>query len=121
MGHAVRICISYLLSLKKCPPKAIIQPKPAGVIMWGSSRCEIFLCVGVQVYELDTYRVTHASKYPWAVLSLGLSPDASLLAVGGADGSLSVRKNAKRRERARGAIGAGVLFCVFPISVCLMV
>mmetsp|Transcript_38583 Transcript_38583/g.109118 ORF Transcript_38583/g.109118 Transcript_38583/m.109118 type:complete len:511 (-) Transcript_38583:107-1639(-) len=47
----------------------------------------------VKVYELDTFKVTHASKYPAPILSLGLSPDNSLLAVGMADGNLSLRRH----------------------------
>ena len=49
----------------------------------------------VQVYDLDTFNVTHASKYPGPVTSLGISPDCSLLAVGQADGQLSIRKHSK--------------------------
>jgi hypothetical protein len=49
----------------------------------------------VKIFELDDYRVTHASKYPAPVMSLGLSADCSLLAVGMADGMLSVRKHAR--------------------------
>lgn len=49
----------------------------------------------VKVYELDSYKVTHASKYPAPILSMGLSPDCGLLAVGMADGNLSVRKHAR--------------------------
>ena len=48
-----------------------------------------------QVYDLDTFKVTHASKYPGPVLSLGISPDCGLLAVGQADGQLSIRKHAR--------------------------
>jgi U3 small nucleolar RNA-associated protein 15 len=44
---------------------------------------------------LDSYKVTHASKYPAPILSMGLSPDCGLLAVGMADGNLSVRKHAR--------------------------
>jgi len=51
----------------------------------------------VKIFELDTFRVTHASKYPAPVLSLGLSKDCSTLAVGTADGMLSVRKHARPR------------------------
>eukprot|EP00232_Nephroselmis_pyriformis_P007623 CAMPEP_0182882100 /NCGR_PEP_ID=MMETSP0034_2-20130328/17575_1 /TAXON_ID=156128 /ORGANISM="Nephroselmis pyriformis, Strain CCMP717" /LENGTH=333 /DNA_ID=CAMNT_0025015165 /DNA_START=280 /DNA_END=1277 /DNA_ORIENTATION=+ len=45
----------------------------------------------VKVWELDTFRVTHASKYPSPVMSLGIAPDGSSLAVGMADGTLSIR------------------------------
>lgn len=48
-----------------------------------------------QVYDLDTFKVTHASKYPGPVTSLGISPDCGLLAVGQADGQLSIRKHSK--------------------------
>ena len=49
----------------------------------------------LQIYELDSFKVTHASKYPGPVLSLGLSPDCALLAVGQADGLLSIRKHSR--------------------------
>ena len=53
------------------------------------------IAMSVQVYDLDTFKVTHASKYPGPVLSLGISPDCGLLAVGQADGQLSIRKHSK--------------------------
>lgn len=49
----------------------------------------------VKVFELNDFKVTSASKYPAPVLSMGISPDCSLLAVGMADGMLSVRKHAR--------------------------
>lgn len=49
----------------------------------------------VKVFELNDFKVTSASKYPAPVLSMGISPDCSLLAVGMADGTLSVRKHAR--------------------------
>lgn len=49
----------------------------------------------VKMFELDDFKVTHASKYPAPVMGLGLSADCSLLAVGMADGMLSVRKHAR--------------------------
>lgn len=60
-----------------------------------------------QIFELDSFRVTHASRYPAPVLSLGISPDCGLLAVGMADGALSVRRHArpKREAAADGAAG----------------
>lgn len=51
--------------------------------------------MGLQIYELDSFKVTHASKYPAPVVSLGLSPNCSTLAVGMADGLLSIRKHAR--------------------------
>ena len=51
--------------------------------------------VGLQIYELDSFKVTHASKYPAPVVSLGLSPNCCTLAVGMADGLLSIRKHAR--------------------------
>lgn len=61
----------------------------------------------VKIFELDSFRVTHASRYPAPVLSLGISPDCGLLAVGMADGALSVRRHArpKREAAADGAAG----------------
>lgn len=49
----------------------------------------------VKIFELDDFKVTHVSKYPAPVMSLGLSQDCSSLAVGMADGMLSVRKHAR--------------------------
>ncbi|EFJ42814.1 hypothetical protein VOLCADRAFT_66565 [Volvox carteri f. nagariensis] len=54
----------------------------------------------VKIFELDSFRVTHATKYPAPVLSMGLSPDCRLLAVGLADGTLSVRRHARPRTAA---------------------
>lgn len=59
------------------------------------------------MYELDTFQVTHASKYPSPVLSLGLSPNCGLLAVGMANGMLSVRRHA--RPKTSMAVGGGGL------------
>lgn len=44
--------------------------------------------------------MTHATKYPAPVLSLGISGDAGLLAVGLADGTLTVRKHARPKALA---------------------
>eukprot|EP00803_Ostreobium_quekettii_P004855 evm.model.scf_1585.1 EVM.evm.TU.scf_1585.1 scf_1585:22260-29819(-) len=46
----------------------------------------------VKVYELDTFKVTHATLYGGPILSLGISPKCDVLAVGMADGTLAVRK-----------------------------
>lgn len=62
-----------------------------------------------QVYDLDTFKVTHASKYPGPVLSLGISPDCGLLAVGQADGQLSIRKHATPKVV---PVGAGMSLCM---------
>ena len=48
-----------------------------------------------QVHEMDGSRVVHASRYPAPILSMALSPDASMLAVGMTDGVLSMRKAPK--------------------------
>jgi hypothetical protein len=53
-----------------------------------------------QVYELENFQVTFASRYPSPILSMGLAPDCSLLAVGMADGTLSMRR--ARRPRVAG-------------------
>jgi len=63
----------------------------------------------VKVYELDSFKVTHASKYPAPILSLGLSPDCGLLAVGMADGNLSMRRNPRPVGAATAASGAGAV------------
>ncbi|KAG1655036.1 hypothetical protein FOA52_008787 [Chlamydomonas sp. UWO 241] len=51
----------------------------------------------VKIFELDDFKVTHASKYPAPVTSLGHSPDCKLLAVGMADGVLSIREHDRPR------------------------
>jgi len=56
----------------------------------------------VKVIELDGFKVTHASRYPAPVLSLGLSPDCGMLAVGMADGGVAVRRHDKPRAVTEG-------------------
>lgn len=63
------------------------------------------------MFELNDFKVTSASKYPAPVLSMGLSPDCSLLAVGMADGMLSVRKHARPKPvQVREVMLVGVLW-----------
>lgn len=50
-----------------------------------------------QVFDTESFRLRHVSKYPAAVLSLGLSGDARTLAVGLADGTLSIRRHMRKR------------------------
>ena len=59
-------------------------------------------CVSLQVHELGAMRVVHASRYPGPILSMGLAPDCSLLAVGLADGTLSLRRHARAGKTAPG-------------------
>ena len=63
---------------------------------------EASFCLGIpvdqgmrplQVYELDSFKVSHATKYPGPILSVAISPNAALLAVGLADGHLYVRRH----------------------------
>lgn len=49
----------------------------------------------VKVHELDGFSVTHSAKYPGPVLSVALSPDASVLAVGTANRLLSIRRRSR--------------------------
>ncbi|OQR89716.1 U3 small nucleolar RNA-associated protein [Achlya hypogyna] len=56
----------------------------------------------VKVYDLASYEVVHGYKFKQGVLSLALSPSNSHLAVGTADGLLTVRK----RVNADGAVAA---------------
>lgn len=60
----------------------------------------------MQVYELERFRVVHASRYAAPVLSLGLAPNCALLAVGLADGDLLVRRHSHNRGAAPGLPGA---------------
>ena len=61
----------------------------------------------VKVHELDGFTVTHSAKYPGPVLSVALSPDANLLAVGTANKLLSLRKRNKPRESRADAVPLG--------------
>ena len=61
----------------------------------------------VKVHELDGFTVTHSAKYPGPVLSVALSPDANLLAVGTANKLLSLRKRNKPRESRADAVSLG--------------
>lgn len=62
----------------------------------------------VKIFELDGFKVTHASRYPAPVTAVGLSGDCALLAVGMADGALSVRQHKQAAGAAVGAGGSGV-------------
>ena len=57
------------------------------------THCLCVIELAIQIFELDTFKVTHSSKYPSPVLSMGISPDCKLLAVGMADGTLSIRQH----------------------------
>ncbi|CAO3616719.1 unnamed protein product [Cunninghamella blakesleeana] len=46
----------------------------------------------VKIYNVQDYRVVHSVKYPAPILSVGLSPDNTHLAVGMANGLLSIRQ-----------------------------
>ncbi|CAK9191165.1 unnamed protein product [Sphagnum troendelagicum] len=49
----------------------------------------------VKVFELSQFKVTHAAKYPAPILSMGVSPDCTTLAVGTSSGLLSIRQRKK--------------------------
>jgi len=53
----------------------------------------------LKVYDCDKFKVTHVSKYPGPITSMGIAPDCSTLAVGTANGMLSIRKRAKPRAK----------------------
>lgn len=61
----------------------------------------------VKVYNIDTFQVTHASKYPAPVLSLGLSSNNKHLAVGMADGTLSIRRHSGAKRASFNDNGGG--------------
>ena len=56
----------------------------------------------VKVHELDGFSVTHSAKYPGPVLSVALSPDAQVLAVGTANRLLSIRRRSRGSRRGVG-------------------
>ena len=57
------------------------------------------------MYELDSFKVTHATKYPGPILSVAISPNAALLAVGLADGHLYVRRHTHNKGAVPGLPG----------------
>jgi U3 small nucleolar RNA-associated protein 15 len=59
----------------------------------------------LKVYDCDLFKVTHVSKYPGPITSLAVAPDCSALAVGTANGLLSIRRRSKPRDA--GVEGAG--------------
>ena len=59
----------------------------------------------MQAYELDSFKVTHATKYPGPILSVAISPNAALLAVGLADGHLYVRRHSHNKGAVPGLPG----------------
>lgn len=63
----------------------------------------------LKIFELDNFKVTHASKYPASILSLGLAADCGLLAVGLSDYTLVTRKHMRSTKDTedRGAVGQG--------------
>ena len=65
----------------------------------------------VKVHELDGFSVTHSARYPGPVLSVALSPDADVLAVGTANRLLSIRRRSRgvAREGTEEGVGGGVL------------
>lgn len=70
------------------------------------------------MYELDTFKVTHVARYPAPVLSLGIASDASMLAVGMADGLLSVRRNVRGMMRAHESAPAVTSDVFDTVKVC---
>ncbi|KIJ20061.1 hypothetical protein PAXINDRAFT_107747 [Paxillus involutus ATCC 200175] len=50
----------------------------------------------VKVYDITTYKVVHTMRYPAAVLCLAISPDATHIATGMSDGTLSVRRRQQK-------------------------
>ena len=57
------------------------------------------------MYELDSFKTTHATKYPGPILSAAISPNAALLAVGLADGHLYVRRHSHNKGAVPGLPG----------------
>ncbi|CUS07575.1 unnamed protein product [Tuber aestivum] len=70
----------------------------------------------VKVYDPATWKVVHGVKYPAPILAIGISHDEKHLAVGMANGLLSVRtrssgkekEKAKEKERVLDMIAAGI-------------
>ncbi|KAJ1679284.1 snoRNA-binding rRNA-processing protein [Spiromyces aspiralis] len=52
----------------------------------------------VKIYDVQDYRMVHSIKYPAPVLSVGVAPDDTVLAVGMASGLLSIRKRVQTAE-----------------------
>ena len=74
----------------------------------------------VKVYDLDTFKVAYAYKYPAPVTAAAVSPDLSTMAVGMADKALVFRRH-KQRGSAISAIGARLLdFRLAPSMQCIV-
>ncbi|KAL4228220.1 snoRNA-binding rRNA-processing protein [Mactra antiquata] len=52
----------------------------------------------VKIYDVGTYQVVHTLDYPGSILSIGVTPDDSLLAVGMVEGLLSLQKRKSDKE-----------------------
>mmetsp|Transcript_6720 Transcript_6720/g.24874 ORF Transcript_6720/g.24874 Transcript_6720/m.24874 type:complete len:529 (+) Transcript_6720:71-1657(+) len=73
--------------LRHVPPAG---PNAEGRVLSGS------LDGYVKVHDLNTYKVTHATKFPGPVLSVSLTRDNMMLGVGMADGYVATRKRAEK-------------------------
>ena len=61
----------------------------------------------IKVYELDTFSLAHATKYPNPILSFDCAPGGAQLAVGMANGALAVRTRPRKRRPAGSQLAAG--------------
>ena len=52
----------------------------------------------VQVHDLNTFKVTHATRFPSPVLSVALTTDSKLLGVGMSDGYVATRKRTEKAQ-----------------------
>jgi U3 small nucleolar RNA-associated protein 15 len=55
----------------------------------------------VKFHDVNTYQVVHTLDFPSAILTVAVAPDDSLLAVGMADGLLSVQRRLNDKELAK--------------------
>jgi U3 small nucleolar RNA-associated protein 15 len=61
----------------------------------------------VKVFDPQTFELKHASKYPSPILSLGLTSNCTAMAVGMADGTLSLRARRAAKHQAGHTLATG--------------
>jgi U3 small nucleolar RNA-associated protein 15 len=62
----------------------------------------------MQVIEVDSFKVTHATRYQSGVTSLGISPDCGTMVVGLTDNQIMVRRHQRPRVITSGPSAAPI-------------
>ena len=111
------VCVWDLLAGGKLVAKMANHQKTVSCVRYASaagprsSRSARLLSSGldgfVKVYELDTFKVTHSTKYPEPVLSFDISPTCSVMALGMQNSALGIRAAPKPMLGAAAAAAGG--------------